>query len=189
EVSCSVDGTITCNANGVHANSYDTSSAASAVISTIPVLSAFESYVKTGTAASETEPTKVDSWKLTLTRTSTLLPVINTRISPDATVDRLKIAFEFTKSFDTVAEYERFKGGTSASASASPTEFSVIFAADNGVTLGSGRREIYFQSSASLHAKYSEAIPLNGKVVQTFTGMCAGFDSFYTVDNISSSNW
>jgi hypothetical protein len=100
----------------------------------------------------------------------------------------LLVEFEFTKAFDSVTEYELFLGGTSP-ASSTLSSSSLVFNANNGETLGDGRREINIDLSTTKLSTHGEQKQLRGKVMQTFRGQATTINDVYTVDGISSSNW
>ena len=86
-----------------------------------------------------------------------------------------------------VDEYERFAGGTTPQDD--PAEFSAVFSADNGVTLGSGRREFYAQFAGASYEEVGKPVSVGDVVVASYKGNATGLGTnkcFY-VDNLSDT--
>lgn len=188
EIRLELNGLIRCSATCIGQKPVNNASASSAVVSTIPVFSSYSGSLSTGTDSSEVEVTPIDSFSITFDNRLVSIEGANSRFKTDIVPGVMRITYEFTKTFDTVTEYQRFLGGTSPS-SGDPTEFSLIFNANNGVSLGSGRRELNIDIATNQYESYGHAVTLNGKITQTFRGVGLAITDFFTVDNISSSNW
>lgn len=100
-----------------------------------------------------------------------------------------KYAITFTQDFSDMTEYERFLGGSSPQNS--QTSFTTIINTNNGVTLGSGRREFNIQFTG---CKYTQAPPKHPNdgltnIEFTIVGQFLTAGECYSVDNISDVNW
>ena len=89
--------------------------------------------------------------------------------------------------FETTTEYDRFLGGTAPAED--PAEFSAVFSADNGVTLGSGRLEFYTQLAGVTYEENGKPVSVGDVVIQSFKGNATGLGSnaAYFVDSITNT--
>ena len=166
----------------------NTTAALTAVIAAINTLKSHHSSLSYGVDGSETAVGRLESFRVTFKNNLQRYDGAGSRFTTDIEPDTLLIDFEFTKAFDGIAEYEHFLGGTSPATGDNATK-SLIFNSHNGVTLGSGRRELNIDLSVTKLVTHGENKQLRGKVMQTFRGMATTINDFYTVDNIASAAW
>ena len=166
------------------------SSASAAVISTLETLHYKHLTLSTGVAASETDVGLLQSFSFTINNENTEVRDAGQVTNADDLGGNMNMEFEFTIAFKTTAEYERFSGAA-ASISLSPTQFSMLINANNGVSLGSGRREFEAQLDAINYSEVGTAVSIGDKVLQTFRGEATGLGSngMFTVDNIAEASW
>lgn len=189
EIKLDLGGTlnITANIKGSKPTSIDGS--LTPVISTIPAMSSYFSTLKTGDTGSEAiVGGTVESMSIKIN--NKLLPVEghSSRFKTGFVGDVVEILFDFTMSFEDMTEYQKFLGGTSPDTGNVDSQ-SMIWQITNGVTLGSGRRELYVEFNNFQYSTYNRAVQLGSKVIQSFKGMATTISDFFTVDNISSSAW
>lgn len=171
------------------AKSVDNSSTAlTAVISSLKTLKSYHASLVYGTDDSESTVGKLESARFNFRNQLVRVDGAGSRESAGICADTLLIDFEFTMAFDDITEYEHFLGGTSPAAG-DITEKSLVFNANNGVTLGSGREEINIDLSVTKLVAHTESKQLRGKVMQTFRGQATTINDVFTVDSVSSSNW
>jgi hypothetical protein len=184
----SLGGKITFNANVLMATVADTASALAAVLSTLNAFKGQHVSLKTGTDSSEATVGKLQSFRITFNNQAERIDGAGSRVAENILPNVQLIEWEFTKAFDSVTEYERFLGSTSPAASGT-TAFSMIFNANNGVTLGSGRQELNIDITVNKYETYGESKQLKGKVIQTFKGLGTTINDLFVVDNIASGAW
>ena len=166
----------------------NTTTALTAVISSIPTLKSYNSSLSLGTDGAEAAVGKLESFNCTFANQLTRVDGSSDRESQAICSDTLLITFEFTKAFDSIAEYTIFLGGATP-ATGDVTAKSLVFNANNGVSLGSGRREINIDMAVTKLATSGEAKVLRGKVMQTFKGNATTITDMFTVDDITEANW
>lgn len=192
-------GTVSIDTGGVlssrfsgRAEDVDTAgaSASAAVISSLATLHYKHLTLSTGVAASEVDVGLLQAFSFTINNENTEVRDAGQVINVADLAGNMNMEFEFTIAFQTTTEYERFSGAA-ASIAVSPTQFSMVINAHNGVTLGSGRREFYVQLDAINYSEVGTAVSIGDKVVQAFRGEATGLGSngLYTVDNIASGSW
>ena len=176
------------NWDGVFKSVDNTTTALTAVISAIPTLKSYHASLSIGTDGAEAAVGQLESFRCNFKNNLTRVDGAGSRESTAICADTLLIDFEFTKAFDSIAEYTIFLGGATP-ATGDVTAKSLIFNANNGVSLGSGRREINIDLAVTKLATHGEQKVLRGKVMQTFRGMATTINDMYTVDNITSATW
>lgn len=192
-ISLEKDGILTCNMSG-KAKTVDTSasSAAAAVISTLPTLHYKHTTVSVGAAASESSVGKVQGFNINFNNNPVMVDAAGSILHQEQVEGLFEPTFDFTMIFENLVEYQRFLGTTSSQAPVtSPTPYSIIFNAHNGVTLGSGRREFYAQLNDFQYEEVGSPLQVNEVVIQSFKGNAESFGSngVFFVDNISSTNF
>ena len=174
------------------AEDVDTSSnsAGAAVISSLATLHYKHLILSTGAASSETDVGLLQSFSFTINNENSEVRDAGQVINAADLAGNMNMEMDFTIAFQTVAEYERFSGADTSIA-ASPTQFSMVINAHNGVALGSGRREFYAQLDGINYSEAGTAVSIGDKVIQTFRGKATalGSNGMYTVDNIASASW
>lgn len=167
----------------------DSTSTTAAVISTLKPLHYKHLSLLVGTAGAEASVGKLQNCNLTiandLERTNTSGNVLTQELIEKG----VKLSGDFTILFESNTEYERFLGSTSPQTT--PTAFSIVINAHNGVTLGSGRREFYAQLNDCQYSEAGKAARVNDVVAQTFnfTATDYGTNGMYYVDNLASGSF
>jgi len=100
------------------------------------------------------------------------------------------IGFEFTLSlgFTDVTFQELFMGGTAPAATADPTVYNILLQADNGVALGSGRREFSLKLENCIGTSFNEVTSVGGLTFIDWTGV-GTLNECFSIDNIPSGTW
>lgn len=164
-----------------------TSSASAAVISTLEVLHYKHSTLKTGTAASESSVGKLQTFNLNIANNVDPVDAAGTFVVQELSAGDFKMAFDFTMIFESLTEYDIFQGGTAPVLS--PTKKSALFNANNGVTLGSGRREFEIQLNDFLYEETGTPVNVGEKVVSSWKGTATnlGSNGCFYVDNVAEA--
>jgi hypothetical protein len=68
------------------------------------------------------------------------------------------------------------------------TEIAVIFDADNGVALGSGKRQLYISLQSAFLEKFDKVSTVGNLTFVDVAGKGL-INEMYSVDNISNVNW
>lgn len=103
--------------------------------------------------------------------------------------NQLSVTGKFTMAFQDNAELTRFTGGAGGvTDTAAPAAFSTIFSADNGVTLGSGRKEFYCNLRNAQYKTVNDPLSLGNFILQDFEVLGTVY-SLFTVDDIAEANW
>lgn len=166
-----------------------TGAASAAVISSLAVLHYKHSTLSTGTADSETSVGKLQTFNLNIENNIESVDASGTFVTQEMVEANLKIAFDFNIMFENQTEYDIFQGGTTPQQS--PTAKGVEFNANNGVTLGSGRREFNAQFTGFLYEEVGTPVNVGESVVQSFKGIAKdiGTNGVFSVDNIAAASW
>jgi len=82
-----------------------------------------------------------------------------------------------------------FLGSTSPNATSTPTVDSMVFNANNGVTLGSGRRELNLELNGLSYDTSTKRTSIGGYVFLDLTGRATTIADTFSVDNIESGSW
>lgn len=187
-ISLDTNGILKMKATGIaQGSSSATASASAAVISTLKVLHYKHASLKTGTAASETSVGKLATFNLSIENNLEQVDAAGTFVTQEAIASNFKMAFDFTMMFENQTEYDIFQGGTTPQLS--PTAQSAIFNANNGVTLGSGRREFEIQLNDFLYEEVGTPLNVGETIVQSFKGTATnlGANECFYVDNIAEA--
>ncbi len=166
-------------------------SAQSAVISTLPVHPFSWMSLKTGADGSEVTNTGVISGSITVINNLEKLYGIGS-VLPEEIMSGLRTyEFEFRMKFKDKVDYELFLGGSTPTATGGGSIPSLILNSNNGTALGSGRREFNIDFSDAVYDAYDKPLKVGETIYQTFRGMATKITSSNTwfVDNISSANW
>jgi len=166
-----------------------TSSASAAVISTLPVLHYKHSTLKTGTAASETSVGNLLTFNLVIDNDLKAVDQAGSVEIAELIASTFSMKFDFTMTFENTTEYEIFLGGTTPALS--PTKKSALFNANNGITLGSGRREFEIQLDNFLYEEAAPATSVGDLVIASFKGTATdlGSNGCFYVDNIAAASF
>jgi len=166
-----------------------TSSASAAVLSSLAVLHFKHATLSTGTADSETSVGLLQAFNLVIENNIELVDSAGTFVTQEMVEANLKFSFDFTLMFENQTDFDIFQGGTTPQLS--PAEKGVEFNANNGVSLGSGRREINAQLNGFLYEEVGTPVNVGESVIQSFKGIATdiGTNGIFTVDNIAAASW
>lgn len=166
-----------------------TATASAAIISTLKPLAFKHLTLSAGTAGAEVQIGKVQSFSFTLANETEDIEEAGTIFIVDAESKNIGLTFEFGVLFEDLTEYDRFLGGTVAAIT--PAEFSFVINANNGVTLGSGRREFNAQLDACTYEEVGKPVAVGDVILATFRGNATGLgtDLVEYTDNVSSTNF
>ncbi len=166
-----------------------TAAASAAVISSLAVLHYKHSTLSTGTADSESSVGKLQTFNLAIENSIEAVDAAGTFVTQEMVEANLKISFDFTMMFENQTEYDIFQGSTTPQQS--PTKKGVEFNANNGVNLGSGRREFNAQFTDFLYEETGSPVNVGESVVSSFKGTVTdiGTNGVFYVDNIASGSW
>ncbi len=187
-ISVDTDGLLTFKGTGI-SKSVDVSgsSASSSVISSLCPLHFKHTTLKSGTAGSETSVGKLQKYSLNIKNDVEGIYSAGNIDIQEAIAKNLEITFDFDIAFEDTTEYQKFLGGTTPQTS--PSSFSFVFNSNNGVTLGSGRREFNAQLTGVNYEEVGTPVNVGDIVIQSFKGSATGLgtDKIYYVDNISET--
>lgn len=189
-VSLDTNGILKLSSSGSSQGSSSATGAASAaVISSLALLHFKHSTLSTGTADSETSVGKLQTFNLNIDNSIEKVDASGTFVTQEMVEAELKISFDFTIMFENQTEYDIFQGGTTPQQS--PAKKGVEFNANNGVTLGSGRREFNAQFTEFLYEEVGTPVNVGESVIQSFKGIATdiGTNGIFYVDNISSGSF
>ena len=189
-INLDTNGLLKLSASGMsQGSSTATGAASAAVISSLAVLHYKHSTLSTGTADSETSVGKLQTFNLNVENNIELVDASGTFVTQEMVEANLKIAFDFTIMFENQTEFDIFQGGTTPQQS--PTAKGVEFNANNGVVLGSGRREFNAQFTGFLYEEVGTPVNVGESVVQSFKGIAKdiGTNGVFSVDNIAAASW
>ena len=166
-----------------------TSSASAAVISDLAVLHYKNSTLSVGTADSEVNVGKLQTFNLVIDNELIAVDQAGSVEICELVASNFSMKFDFTMTFEDMTQYEFFLGGTSAAVS--PTKQSAEFNANNGVTLGSGRREFNIQMDDFLYEEAGTPVSVGDLVIASFKGTATdlGTNGCFYVDNVSNTSF
>lgn len=160
----------------------NSASASSSVISTLQVFPAPICNVLIDTAAA----TEVQSASISITKSIERVAGISSVNYQQAHAVSATFEFNATLGFTDKTYHDLMMGGTTPSGS--PTAFEFTISANNGVTLGSGRREFLITLNNCMSSGWDQPIEVGGIIFVTINGQ-GTFSTAYGVDNITSANW
>lgn len=188
-------GTISIEQNGILklagsavAQSVTTSTSASAaVISALKVLAYKHLTLATGTIDSEASVGKLQSFSYTFDEGNSPVDAAGTFEVQETISGNVEHSFEFTMMFEDLTEYNIFLGSTTPQSQ--PTAKGLEVNANNGVALGSGRREFNLQLTGIQYEEAGTPLTVGEVIVQTFRGTATGLgtNKCFVVDTVSSS--
>ncbi len=161
--------------------------AGAAVISTIKVLHYKELTLSTGTIDSETSVGKLQSFGVTFENTPTAVDAAGTFEVQETIAGDSEITFEFAMMFENLTEYDIFLGSTTPQSQ--PTAKGLEVNANNGVVLGSGRREFNVQLTGIQYDEVGTPLSVGEVIIQTFKGSATGLgtNKLFVVDTVTSA--
>lgn len=187
-ISLDKDGILTFAGTG-KCKTVDTSdaTASAAIISSLAVLHYKHAAVSTGSAGSETSVGKIQTFSLTFANNTEPIAAAGQIEYQEFVEQNFDITFDFTMIFENKTEYDVFLGGTTPQTS--PATQSIVFNANNGVTLGSGRREFNAQLANMQYEEVAAPVNVGEVVIATFRGNATtlGTDGVFYVDNVTAA--
>lgn len=127
------------------------------------------------------------SWELATAANTKVVHSEGTRVPTFGSSHERAMTFKARVGFENITQMTRTLGSAAAITATEPASFAVILAADNGVTLGSGKRAVTLTLSGA-HFKYTASAAKNDFVFVDIDGI--GILSAGTaVDNILTAGW
>lgn len=138
-ISCTVDGILKMRGDFVGQAISDTTVATAAVVNAGAPLGGFEGSLSLGGSTVD----YVQSWEVTINRNTKTIFGMGDRMNKWGASNLANVSWKATIGLENVTQIGRLlsTAGTSISTT-EPASFAAIFQADNGISLGSGRREL-----------------------------------------------
>ena len=162
-------------------------SASAAVISTLSVLAYKHLTLATGTPDSESSVGKLQSFSVTYDEGNTAVDAAGSIEVQETVSGDSEFTFEFAMMFEDLTEYNIFLGSTTPQSQ--PSAIGLEVNANNGVVLGSGRREFNLQLLGVQYEEVGTPLAVGEVIIQTFKGTATGFgtNKCFVVDTVSSA--
>jgi len=144
----------------------------------------------------DVEASEVQSASITVTKTLERSGGISSNLYQQGHCTKVSFEFKATLGFTNNQFHNLFLQGTASTTSstisptstADPTTYNFYIQADNGVTLGSGRREVKLELTSVMANTFNETCTV-GSLTFIEIGGFGRFSSCYSVDNIPSATW
>lgn len=170
----------------IFATDVDTGTTAGTQVSTTTTPLTFaQASISTGDEESESALSEVQSFNISFNNTLERVGGIGSRLTQEMVVGNLEVTGDFTMKFQNKDEFERFLGGSSASTS-TPTDTGLIYTANNGVTLGSGRIEFYVKGADVQYESTNVAISTEGTIEASFNFKIGTLRDVFFVDAVDT---
>lgn len=162
------------------------SSAGTKVITSTQPLIYSELSLQTGTAGSEVTKNQVKSISFNFGNGINEEDIrgLGSRFNQDLAIKLFEVTGNFTMIFQNTTEAERFLGGSTPSVG-TPAETSFIFSGNNGITLGSGRREFYVKGIGQYESNERNT-SADSVVEENFTFRLKRIQEVFMVDQIAT---
>lgn len=161
------------------------STAVSAVVDTLKPLNSFNATLSTGTDASEAAITNVQNFDFIVNRNVLKISGFNDRVPTRLEPEKQELEFRFTAAFTDETEHELFLGGTTPASTSTPNIPSMVFNANNGTSLGSGRLELNIDCKDCRYNAVGRSVRIGEWIMQDFTGWAIAPTDIFFVDDIS----
>ena len=173
------------NATGQSITTSTTASAA--VISAIKVLAFKHLTLATGTIDSEVSVGKLQSFSFTYDQGNTPVDAAGTFEVQELVEGDSDFTFEFSMMFENLTQYALFLGGTTPQSQ--PTATGLEINANNGVTLGQGRREFNIHLTGVQYEESGTPLTVGEVIIQNFNGTATGLGTnlCFVVDSVTSA--
>lgn len=157
------------------------------VLNTTTPLSFSQCSLSTGNEDSESTMSQVTQFDISFNNNFDYNDIrgIGSRLALGALPKNLEVTGSFTVKFNSKTESERFLGGTT-STSSTPTNTGMIFQATNGVTLGSGRIELYIRLGEVQYESVGRTSVVDGVSEEVFNFRAAQIKDVFFVDAVST---
>lgn len=187
DISVETGGTLDFSSEILATEVTKTTSPGTQVTTTTAKLTGFNATVSTGDDASEVTvgQTKTVSVSFNQNIDAADVKAIGSRLNQDLIEKNLDVTVDFTKTFASSTEFERFLGGTTPS-TGTPTATSLILSVNNGVTLGSGRIEFYVKLSGGQYESTNHVVTQDGVVEETFNYVGGNIEDVFFVDAVDT---
>ena len=185
DISLAVDGRLKMTSSWVGKDIDGSLSAATAaVVDTGAPLRGFAGTLKLGGTAAD----YVQSWGITVNRNVKALDAQGQRTPAYAASNTTNVSWKATIGFSETTQLARLLGSSSAITAAQPAVFTAEFIADNGVTIGSGKRKFDMAMTGCQVKGWSKKYNIEGFEMYDITGSgLLGTTTF--VDQITSTAW
>lgn len=160
-----------------------TSTAGTAVLSTLPVYPHALCTVKINTVAS----TECQNASITIKKVVSRAGGISSNLYQQGHATEIKFEYKATLGFENKTYQELMLGGTSPSAAADPTAFDFEISATNGVAFGSGKRAVEFILENCV-GTFKEVTKVGSLTFIDIAGS-GTFKSCVSYDNIATGSW
>ena len=143
--------------------------------------------LKAGAVDSEATLGQVSNFSITLDNGIDYADIrgIGSRVSQGAVPKQLMVSGEFTMKFQDKTQAELFLGGTAASTS-TPTAIGIIFDANNGVSIGNGRVDLYIRLNGAQYESLGRTTNTDNVVEETFSYKATTVEEFYFTDAVAT---
>lgn len=161
--------------------------ASAAVISALKVLAYKHLTLSTGTIDSEASVGKLQSFSVTYDQGNTPIDAGGTFETQEIVEGDSEFTFEFAMMFENLTQYAMFLGGTTPQSQ--PTATGLEINANNGIALGSGRREFNLHLTGIQYEEPGTPLSVGEVVIQTFKGTATGLgtNKCFVVDTVTSA--
>lgn len=184
EISTELNGFLTLNVASKCLNAYGTGSASS--YSALD-LQKFP-HQQVSISIDDTQATEVQNFSISISKTVERSGGVGSTIYQQIHPVDFEISFSGTLGFTGNTFQNLFFGGSTATETASPTAFNVVLDANNAVTLGSGRRELYLALNNCQFSTFNKVASVGSLIFVDVEGVGL-FNTCYSTDNISSAQW
>lgn len=187
DISITLNETVQISAEILAADEDTGTTAGTKVVTSTKALSFAECSLAFGAEASEATLNQVSDFTISLNNSIDLNDIrgIGSRLAQGATPKNLEVTGDFTMKFQDKVQAELFLGGSSAAAT-TPTDSGLIFQATNGVTLGSGRTELYFRLYGVQIESLGRTVSQDGIVEENFTYRATTVKDAFFVDAVAT---
>lgn len=182
KLSLDLNGVLSVSSDFIAKNIIDTTTATAPVINTGGPLTGIQCTLSSGTTIAQ-----LQSLELNFSSSATKSFGIGSALPAAGANHILKTSISGNLTHNVATELEKLLGSTTASATA-PTALTYTLAGNNGVTLGSGRKEISIVIGSATMDSYNIDTSLNDLATASFGAKgILGAGSF--VDDIASASW
>ena len=158
--------------------------ASTGAIDVLPTLPSYYGTLNTGSAVAS-----IQGMTWTYNNTVKVLDALGDRRHQEAVGGSREMDFNMTLLFEDLTEYAQFLDTTSVSATATPSDFDMIINVTNGISAGSGLRQVYIDMDDNKWNEASVPVTLGSEVIASFSGHGKTLSSFYSYDDIASGDF
>ena len=184
EISIELNGNLKMTTEFKGKSTLSSDSSSGSTISTLPVFP----HALCGVTLLGVVATEIQSASVSINKTIERSGGIGSNLYQQGHATELKCEWSCSLGFTDKSWQELMLGGTAPTATSDPAALGFILNADNGVTLGSGRREFKLTLDNCQTASFSQPIEVGGLVFIEASGSGL-LSEMFTVDNITSVAW